>query len=64
MMWLGSGCSAGKAKEAARPVGCVRARQGAEPASYRCGESHERQATRGTGDTNRAKGRRGRKVET
>ena len=33
--WLGAGCSEGKAKEAARPVGCLRARQESEPAWYR-----------------------------
>ena len=33
--WLGSGCSDGNAKEAARPVGRVRARQESEPASCR-----------------------------
>ncbi len=60
-MWLGVGCSEGNAKEAERPVGCVRGRQESEPSYDRCGW---RFAARGTGITNRAEGRWGRKVET
>ena len=36
-MWLGAGCSEGKAKEAERPCRCVRAGQESEPAYDRCG---------------------------
>ena len=58
MMWLGSGCSDGSAKEAARPVGECDPGRSQSPHS-----TAAVQTARSTGIINRAEGRWGRKVE-
>ena len=57
-MWLGAGCSEGKADKRRGLSGVCEPGRSQSPHSTDAAE-----AVRGTGNTNRAEGRRGRKVD-